>query len=88
MNVEDHILLETGKIELLQQGCQLLEQGNDGQEKDGPDEKRDLPFEQSLVYEMAHDKRLGEIEQSGNGDEERAEQTLSPVSLYERVKVI
>ena len=88
LNVKGNGLLEAGEVEFLQQPHQFLRQYNGDQQQDGTGQKRKLPCQYDVVYDVAGDQGLGKSQQRCGKDNKEAQQTFLPIPGRVRSEVL
>ncbi|MBA7711433.1 hypothetical protein ES703_120396 [subsurface metagenome] len=59
LDVQGYPLLEAGKIELLQEGCEFFPQHDYDQQENSPSQERQLTRQYDVVNDIPDDDRLG-----------------------------
>ncbi len=88
LDVEEDLLLETGKVEPLQQAGQHFKHRDPSQQQHGPGQQAQLPAQDDVVNQVAFDEGLGKIKQGAEKDKESAQHAFVPVPGDERAQVL
>jgi len=88
LDVEKDLLLETGKVEPLQQAGQHFKHLDPSQQQHGPGQQAQLPAQDDVVNQVAGDEGVRKIKQGTEKDKESAQRAFAPVPGDARAQVL
>ena len=88
LDVEEDLLFETGKGELLQEIRQQAQSPGGGQQKRHYHQQVHALGQDDVVHQVARDERLGKAQQRAEEDQQRAQDALAPVPRQKGLEVL